>query len=464
MTSTKPKIIIEKLSSKDLFVKKIQICSMTYDYYDDQKDIKAKSERLEAIQDLKELLNDSQIMSLHFLPNLELIYEMIQKNLFRPLIPIKKSGEKLGLSETGVEDEEVTTDPAWPHLQGIYEIFLNIEIHELVDVKNLKIFITPVFVNNLLELFNSEDARERDYLKTILYRIYAKLIPRRKIIRKSMNESFLSMIHENKKFNGANDILEIFSSMISGFAVPLREEHVEFFKNIIIPLHKVHYSNTFHEQLVRCSVLYLNKDQSLAILLIKGILRYWPFGNSTKETLFLSELNEILEFCDLNSIEVLIPSIFKRIVKCMSGPHLQISDKAMLFFENEHFLNLIKTFRSITFPLLVPIIVDLSETHWHKILQESFNSLKSILKEIDSALFEKVATSKENKPSNFLVTMHNTPDRAESEQKWANLAEIAKKLEPGFRMPTIPYTDTHVVGLHNLNGIKLHSNNLIPPA
>ena len=161
MTSTKPKIIIEKLSSKDLFVKKIQICSMTYDYYDDQKDIKAKSERLEAIQDLKELLNDSQIMSLHFLPNLELIYEMIQKNLFRPLIPIKKSGEKLGLSETGVEDEEVTTDPAWPHLQGIYEIFLNIVIHELVDVKNLKIFITPVFVNNLLELFNSEDARER---------------------------------------------------------------------------------------------------------------------------------------------------------------------------------------------------------------------------------------------------------------------------------------------------------------
>jgi serine/threonine-protein phosphatase 2A regulatory subunit B' len=29
------------------------------------------------------------------------------------------------------------------------------------------------------------------------------------------------------------------ASIISGFAVPLRDEHVIFFQNIIIPLHKV---------------------------------------------------------------------------------------------------------------------------------------------------------------------------------------------------------------------------------
>ena len=138
----------------------------------------------------------------------------------------------------------------------------------------MKIYITPNFVHNLLELFNSEESQERDYLKTILHRVYAKLIPRRKIIRKAMNESFLSMIHENKKYNGANELLEILSSMISGFAVPLREEHVEFFNNIIIPLHKVPYSNTFHDQLLKCCVLYINKDPSLAVTLVKGILRY----------------------------------------------------------------------------------------------------------------------------------------------------------------------------------------------
>ena len=64
-----------------------------------------------------------------------------------------------------------------------------------------------------------------------------------------MTDSFSTLIHETYKFNGASEVLDIlaaFSSeilnffrIISGFAVPLREEHVIFFKNIIAPLHKV---------------------------------------------------------------------------------------------------------------------------------------------------------------------------------------------------------------------------------
>jgi serine/threonine-protein phosphatase 2A regulatory subunit B' len=54
------------------------------------------------------------------------------------------------------------------------------------------------------------------------------------MIRKAMNECFYSLIHETHKFNGAAEILDILASIISGFAVPLRDEHVIFFKNVII--------------------------------------------------------------------------------------------------------------------------------------------------------------------------------------------------------------------------------------
>jgi len=50
-------------------------------------------------------------------------------------------------------------------------------------------------------------------------------------------------------------------------------------------------------------MLFLSKDPSLAIFLVKGLLRYWPFGNSTKETMFLSELSEVLEVCDMSKLE-----------------------------------------------------------------------------------------------------------------------------------------------------------------
>lgn len=48
-----------------------------------------------------------------------------------------------------------------------------------------------VFVSvQLLELFDSEDPRERDFLKTILHRIYGKFLGLRAYIRKQINNIF----------------------------------------------------------------------------------------------------------------------------------------------------------------------------------------------------------------------------------------------------------------------------------
>ena len=97
---------------------------------------------------------------------------MIEKNIFRPLPNVKKSN--LAFSETGIEQEE-EVDPSWPHLQGIYEFFLSLIINEAADVKSLKVYVTPQFVQEFLELFDSEESVERDYLKNILHKLYAKV-------------------------------------------------------------------------------------------------------------------------------------------------------------------------------------------------------------------------------------------------------------------------------------------------
>lgn len=290
---------------------------------------------------------------------------MIEKNIFRPLPVLKKSGAP---SEIGMEEEEVLVDLAWPHLQPVYEFFLQLIVNEAADVKSLKVFITHSFIQEFLELFDSEEPREREYLKNILHRLYAKLVPRRKMIRKAITDCFHTLIHENYKFNGAAELLDILASIISGFAVPLREEHVIFFKTVIIPLHKVQTCHLYHEQLLRCSMLFLSKDPSLAIHLVEGLLRYWPFANSTKEVMFLTELLEVLEVCEITKLEHLINKLFKRLIKCIAGPHLQVADRAMCFFENDYFLTILKTYKNFTFPLLVPVIATIADTHWHKVL------------------------------------------------------------------------------------------------
>ena len=70
----------------------------------------------------------------------------------------------------------------------------------------------------------------------------------------------------------------------------------------------------------------------MSIALLNGILRYWPFASSSKELIFMSELVEILETCEITELKPYIEKIFKRLIKCMTGLNLQITDRAVSFF------------------------------------------------------------------------------------------------------------------------------------
>jgi len=67
-------------------------------------------------------------------------------------------------------------------------------------------------------------------------------------------------------------------------------------------------------------------------------------------------------------LEPYIPQLFKRLIRCIAGSHLQVADRAMCFFENDYFLSILKAYKTITFPLLVPVIAKIADTHWHKVL------------------------------------------------------------------------------------------------
>jgi len=86
----------------------------------------------------------------------------------------------------------------------------------------------------LLELFDTEDPRERDCLKTVLHRIYGKFLGLRAFIRKNINNIFLRFIYETEQFNGTGELLEILGSIINGFALPLKAEHKQFLLKVFI--------------------------------------------------------------------------------------------------------------------------------------------------------------------------------------------------------------------------------------
>ena len=75
--------------------------------------------------------------------------------------------------------------------QIVYAFFLRFLENPELQTSLAKRYIDQSFVVRLLELFDSEDPRERDFLKTILHRIYGKFLGLRAHIRRQINHIFL---------------------------------------------------------------------------------------------------------------------------------------------------------------------------------------------------------------------------------------------------------------------------------
>lgn len=73
---------------------------------------------------------------------------MIEKNIFRALPSLKAQEEDM-VADAGIEQGQLG-DPAWPHLHGIYDILLQIVVNEDIEVRVLKSYISPQFVQSFL--------------------------------------------------------------------------------------------------------------------------------------------------------------------------------------------------------------------------------------------------------------------------------------------------------------------------
>ncbi|KAF1877430.1 hypothetical protein Lal_00040145 [Lupinus albus] len=267
---------------QNLFIRKLQMCCVLFDYTDRSKNLREKEIKRQTLVELVDYVSSANGKFTEIM--MQEIVKMVSINLFRTLTSPPRENKILEAFD--LEEEEPSMDPAWPYLQIVYELLLRFVTSPETDSKLAK---------RLLDLFYSEDPRERDYLKTVLHRIYGKFMVHRPFIRKAINNIFCLFIFQTEKHNGIAELLEILGSIINGFALPLKEEHKMFLVRAFLPLHKPKCVPMYHQQLSYCITQFVEKDCKLADTVIRGLLKYWPITNSSKEVLFLGELEEVLE-------------------------------------------------------------------------------------------------------------------------------------------------------------------------
>ena len=157
-----------------------------------------------------------------------------------------------------------TNHPEWPHLSLLYEILMNVISSPMIDMAIRKHYTTVPFVLFLISLFDTMDSDERIMLKTTIHRIYSKLTNRRATIRRAINHTFYEFLYESHRHYGISELLEILASIINGFTVPIRSEHLQTLQKSLSPLHKMSSYEDYAIQLSMCMSLFVQKDPALS--------------------------------------------------------------------------------------------------------------------------------------------------------------------------------------------------------
>ncbi|KAF6132244.1 protein phosphatase 2 regulatory subunit B'epsilon [Phyllostomus discolor] len=357
----------------ELFLKKLQQCCVIFDFMDTLSDLKMKEYKRSTLNELVDYITISR----------GCLTEQTYPEVVRMLV---------------------------------YEFFIRFLESQEFQPSIAKKYIDQKFVLQLLELFDSEDPRERDYLKTVLHRIYGKFLGLRAFIRKQINNIFLRFVYETEHFNGVAELLEILGSIINGFALPLKAEHKQFLVKVLIPLHTVRSLSLFHAQLAYCIVQFLEKDPSLTEPVIRGLMKFWPKTCSQKEVMFLGELEEILDVIEPSQFVKIQEPLFKQIAKCVSSPHFQVAERALYYWNNEYIMSLIEENSNVILPIMFSSLYRISKEHWNPaIVALVYNVLKAFM-EMNSTMFDELTATYKS-------------DRQREKKKEKEREELWKKLE-----------------------------------
>lgn len=108
---------------------------------------------------------------------------------------------------------------------------------------------------------------------------------------------------------------------------------------------------------------------------VLGLLRYWPKVNSTKEVMFLNEVEDIFEVMDPAEFAKVQEPLFHQLAKSVASPHFQVAERALYFWNNEYFCNLVSDNVDIILPIMFAPLYENSKGHWNRYKPPPHHSL-----------------------------------------------------------------------------------------
>jgi serine/threonine-protein phosphatase 2A regulatory subunit B' len=355
---------------------------------------------------------------------------MIRANLFRALPPIPPLAKSPLL---GDDIKDSYTDAAWLHVQYVYQIFqLRLESPQMQPSQHLKRF-DHSFLVSFFGLFNSMDFRERDSMKQALHALYLKFNQLRPMLRQIMQEIFLTFIYETKYYNGINELLDFYESIVSGFTVPIKPENIRFLFDILIPLHASDVLHVYYENLTACVGDFLEKDPNLVPAVLTKLIRYWPVSSTIKARLFMAEIGQLIDIMSEEQFKQVAVDLMVFLCNAIESVNFALAEAAICLWKSDAFVGLVVQNAATAYPILVPALYRSGVGHWNPAIKNVAVSVLRICLQTSPEIYDQVIKGLQEIEA-------LTASRLKTEQgAWLEVARQAEGFDHGIRIVNRPF-------------------------
>lgn len=152
--------------------------------------------------------------------------------------------------------------------------------------------------------------------------------------------------------------------------------------------------------------------------------------------MFLNEVEDIFEVMDPAEFAKVQEPLFHQLAKSVASPHFQVAERALYFWNNEYFCNLVSDNVEIILPIMFAPLYENSKGHWNRydlrpLLETSTNWIRTIHGMVYNAmkLFMEINPQLFDDCSHEYTEQQNSAAAREAlrERKWAALGEKANQ-------------------------------------
>jgi len=174
----------------------------------------------------------------------------------------------------------------------------------------------------------------------------------------------------------------------------------------------------YHSALSDCVKKFIEKDARLAYDIVAALLQYWPFSISSKQILFLSEIEDLIFVMPVADFKRLQNQLGRRLAECVAFPNSDIAEKTLTMWRSDRFVKLLMQNCRDQFPAIISSLYDNATQHWQgSVHSRTFEVLKMLM-EKDPELFD-ACSAKHRKRA-------EEEERKETlrQRKWAVLQDL----------------------------------------